>query len=176
MAAATSNPWNETPARRPSAADFGSDANGVFVLADELTDRDGNDIRPVQDGSMLYADMMNRALEAMVAGAATMPALIVTVRFATGVPVVDSFISPRTTRAIEDIECVDDGTGITTVRVVDTTLPPKIGDPTLTINEGTTPIGKAEHYEDTGWRGATVETKELTGSTLTNLRFTVMIF
>ena len=34
MAAASSNPWNETPARRPGAADFGAGSSG-FILADE---------------------------------------------------------------------------------------------------------------------------------------------
>lgn len=173
MAAASSNPWNATPARRPSAEDLGADAAGAFVLEDEDVDQFGNDISPVRDGKMLYADMMNRLLEATVAAATTMPALVVTVRFNGGTPVVDSFISPRTTRKIEDIEARDDGTGITTVRVVDTTLPPTIGDPRGTVHAGTDPAIKVESYSDTGWRGATVTTKD--GGTLANLRFTVEI-
>lgn len=174
MAAASSNPWNETPARRPSVADLGSDAAGAFVLEDEDVDQFSNDISPVRDGKMPYADMFNRLLEAGATAAATVPALSVTVRFNGGTPEVDSFISPRTTRKIEDIEARDDGTGITTVRVVDTTLPPVIGGPRLTIHEGTDPAGKAAAYSETGYRGATVTTKD--GGTPANLGFTVEIF
>lgn len=174
MAATSSNPWDETPARRPSAEDLGADAAGRFVLEDEDEDQFGNDISPTRDGRMLYADMMKRLLEAAVAANTTMPALSVTVRFVGGAPVVDSFVSPRTTRKIEDIEARDDGTGITTVRVVDTTLPPVIGGPRLTIHEGTDPAGKAAAYSETGYRGATVTTKD--GGTPANLGFTVEIF
>ena len=173
MAASSTNPWNETPARRPGAVDFGADANGEFVLEDEDTDRFGNDISPVRDGKMLYADMMNRALEGVATAAATMPALVVTVRFSGGTPIVDSFVSPRTTRKIEDIDARDDGTGITTVRVVDTTIPDSIGGPRATVHEGTAPTIKAEPYSEAGWRGVTVTTKE--GGTLANLGFTVEI-
>lgn len=173
MAAASSNPWNETPARRPSATDFGADANGVFALRDEETDQFENDIAPIKDGTQPYAAMFNRCLEACATSAATMPALTVTVRFSAGVPVVDSFISPRTTRKIEDIDLVDGGDGITTVRVVDTTLPPVIGGPHATANEGTNPTIKATPYSTSGWRGAVVETRA--GGTLTDLEFTVGI-
>lgn len=173
MAAATSNPWNATPARRPSAVDFGADANGEFVLEDEDTDARGQDISPVRDGKMLYADMMNRALEGAVTAAATMPALVVTVRFNAGTPIVDSFISPRTTRKIEEIEVVDGGTGITTVRVVDTTIPAAIGGPRATVHEGSNPSIKAEAYATSGCRGATVTTKN--GGSAADLGFTVEI-
>lgn len=172
MAAASSNPWNETPARRPSAVDFGADASG-FVLRDEEVDQAENDIAPIKDGTQPYAAMFNRCLEACAAASASMPALAVTVRFAAGTPVVDSFISPRTTRKIEDIECVDGGDGITTVRVVDTTLPSVIGGPRATVNEGTNPTIKATAYSTSGWRGAVVETRS--GGTLTDLEFTVEI-
>lgn len=173
MAAASSNPWNETPARRPSAQDFGAGSSG-FILADEDEDTNGNDISPIKDGTQPYAAMFNRVLEGVTAAAATMPALSVSVRFTGGgVPVVDSFISPRTTRKIEDIECVDGGDGITTVRVVDTTLPAAIGNPRATVNEGTNPTIKATAYNPSGWRGAVVETRS--GGTLTNLEFVVEI-
>ncbi len=174
MTAASSNPWNDTPARRPSAVDFGADANGAFSLRDEDVDEYQQDISPVRDGSMLYADMMRRTLEATAAIAATMPALTVTVRFNAGAPVVDSFCSPRTTRKIEDIFVVDGGTGITTVRVVDTTIPPKIGEPQASVHEGTDPAIKVEDYSDTGWRGALVTTRA--GGTLADLKFTVSIW
>ena len=174
MAAASSNPWNETPARRPSAQDFGAGSNGAFLLADEDVDQFENDISPIKDGTQPYAAMFNRVLEGITAAAASMPALSVSVRFTGGgVPEVASFVSPRTTRKIEDIECVDDGTGITTVRVVDTTLPPVIGNPRATVNEGTNPTIKATAYAVSGWRGATVETRS--GGTLTNLEFNVEI-
>ncbi len=173
MAAASSNPWNETPARRPGAADFGAGSAG-FILADEGEDDHGNDISPIRDGTQPYAAMFNRALEAVAAASACMPALSVSVRFTGGgVPEVQSFISPRTTRKIEDIECVDGGDGITTVRVVDTTLPAVIGNPRATVNEGTNPTIKATAYAVSGWRGAVVETRS--GGTLTNLEFTVEI-
>jgi hypothetical protein len=166
MAAASSNPWDETPARRPSAEDLGADAAGRFVLEDEDEDQFGNDISPTRDGRMLYADMMKRLLEAAVAANTTMPALSVTVRFSGGAPIVDSFVSPRTTRKIEDVFVVDGGTGITTVRVVDTTIPPKIGEPQASVHEGTDPAIKVEDYSDTGWRGALVTTRA--GGTLSS--------
>lgn len=173
MTAASSNPWNETPARRPSAADFGADAQGVFVLADEDVDQFGNDISPTRDGTQPYAAMFNRLLEAAATSSATMPALTVTVRFSGGTPIVDSFISPRTTRKIEDIQLVDGGTGITTVRVVDTTLPPVIGGPRASVHEGTKPTSKVEAYSDTGWRGAKITTWD--NGTAADLGFTVEI-
>ena len=173
MAAASSNPWNETPARRPGAADFGAGSSG-FILADEGEDDHGEDISPIRDGTQPYAAMFNRALEACAAASACIPALSVSVRFdGSGVPEVASFISPRTTRKIEDIYCVDGGTGITTVRVVDTTLPAAIGNPRATVNEGTDATIKATAYFPSGWRGATVETRA--GGTLANLEFTVEI-
>ena len=173
MAAASSNPWNETPARRPGAADFGAGSAG-FILADEGEDDHGNDISPIRDGTQPYAAMFNRVLEGVTAAAASMPALSVSVRFTgAGAPEVQSFISPRTTRKIEDIDLVDGGDGITTVRVVDTTLPAVIGNPRATVNEGTNPTIKATAYSTSGWRGAVVETRS--GGTLTNLEFTVEI-
>ena len=71
MAAASSNPWNETPARRPGAADFGAGSSG-FILADEDEDTNGNDISPIKDGTQPYAAMFNRVLEGVTAAAATL--------------------------------------------------------------------------------------------------------
>ena len=173
MAAATLNPWNDTPARRPSAVDLGADANGAFVLADEDVDQYQNDISPIRDGTQPYAAMFNRLLEAGVAAGATMPALVVTVRFNAGDPIVDSFISPRTTRQIEEIEVVDNDVGDTTIRVVDTTLPPVIGGPRATIHDGAFPSIVAVNYSTTGYRGVTVTTTD--SGVAADLGFTVEI-
>ena len=172
MTAASSNPWNETPARRPSAIDFGADASG-FVLRDEEVDQADNDIAPIKDGTQPYSAMFNRALEACATSAATMPALAVTVEFGMSGVVVASFISPRTTRQIEDIGVLSSGTGITVVSVADDTIPPVIGGPRVTVHGGTKPTFKAVPYSTTGYRGVTVTTWD--DGTLANLPFTVEI-
>ncbi len=169
MAAATTNPWNDNPASEPTAETLGADANGAFVLADEL-----GDLAPIKDGSMLHADMVKRAFEALLAASLMGPSLRVTVRFNAGVPVVDSFRARRTTLRTEDITFVDGGTGITTVRVVDTYLPPKRGEPAAFVHEGTDPGIKPEHYAATGFRGATVTT--LAGGVAADLKFSVEIW
>jgi hypothetical protein len=158
MAAASSNPWNLTPAEEPSAATLGADANGVFVLVDEKTDAYGNDISPPDDGTMLNKRMVERAFETALAASRMVPSLRVTVRFSAGDPIVDSFRSTRDGRTIESIEVVDNGTGDTTVRVVDTTLPPKRGEPGAVVHAGTKPTMKVEDYSTTGYRGARVTT------------------
>lgn len=169
MSAAESNPWNMTPARVPSSEDLGADANGLFVLLDELGDK-----APLKDGSMLYADMVKRLYESAVSGNIMTPSLRVTVRFSGGVPAVDSFNAPRTTLTTSNIDLVDNGDGDVTVRVASTSLPTKRGEPMATVHEGTTPTIKAEEYTATGWRGARVYTKD--AGTATDLKFTVTIW
>lgn len=174
MAAYEQNPWDMTPAEEPSAAALGADAHGVFVLRDEDVDQFGNDISPLKDGTQPYSAMLIRAFETALAADLMSPSLRVTVRFNGGTPVVDSFRSKRTTLRYEDVKVVDNGTGITTVRVADTSLPSKRGEPSATVHEGTEPTIKAVHYSDTGWRGATVTT--LDGGGAANLKFTVEIW
>lgn len=157
MAAATQYPYDKTPAAAVSAADLGADAAG-FVLADELADEHGNERAPVQDGTELYAAMVNRLLETAVGADALTPSLRVTIRFNAGTPAVDSFLAKRTTLRTEDIDFVDNGDGDTTVRVADTSLPPKRGEPGAYVHEGTKPTLEVAHYTATGWRGARVKT------------------
>lgn len=168
MAAATENPWNATPARVPSAEDLGADKDGAF----KLLDVDGEHAPP-KDGSMPYADMVNRLLEAAVSACSMAPSVRVTVRFSAGAPQVDSFTAPRTTLRTEDIKLVDNGDGDVTVRVDSTLIPTKRGEPTATVHAGTEPTIKAEEYTASGWRGARVYTKD--GGTPTDLKFTVEI-
>jgi hypothetical protein len=174
MAAYEQNPWNMTPAEEPSALSLGADANGVFALADEDVDGYGNDISPIKDGTQPYAAMMARTMEAALAASRMVPSLRVTIRFNAGAPVVDSFRSTRDTLKIEDIDLIDGGTGITTVRVVDTSLPPKRGEPSAAVHEGTKPTFKVEHYSASGWRGALVTTWD--NGSAANLLFTVEIW
>jgi len=169
MAAAEQSPWDMTPARRPSFESLGANAEGKFVIEEELGDK-----APLKDGTMLYKDMVNRCLEAAAIANALVPSLRVTVRFSGGAPVLDSFMAPRTTLRSSDIKFTDNGDGDTTVWVDSSLIPPKVSDPSHDVHEGTKPTSKVEDYVAVGKRGARVKTWD-NGSAV-DLRFTVTIF
>ena len=162
--AALVNPWDDTPARVPTLLDFGG-----AVLEDETDDR-----APLKDGSMPYADMFNRQAEALASAAAVTPSLVATVRFSGGVPALDSFVAPRTTLRSEDITVTDNGTGDTTISVLDTYIPTKRTEPHATANEGTDPALQAAEFASGGRRGARV--KSWAAGSAADLKFTVEIF
>ena len=162
--AALVNPWDDTPARVPTLLDFGGAA-----LEDDTGDR-----APLRDGSMPYSDMFNRQAEALASAAAVTPSLVVTVRFSGGVPALDSFVAPRTTLRSEDIQVDDDGTGITTVSVLDTYIPTKRTEPAVSANEGIDVNALAYEYASGGRRGATVKT--WAAGSLADRKFTLRIF
>ena len=70
MAAAEQSPWDMTPAQRPSFESLGANAEGKFVIEEELGDK-----APLKDGTMLYKDMVNRCLEAAAIANALVPSL-----------------------------------------------------------------------------------------------------
>lgn len=166
MSAATVNPWDDDDARVPTAVDLGADVAG-FVLADDVP-------APVKDGTMLYADMVNRLLEAAVSASRMTPSLIVTVQFNAGTPSVESFIAPRDAIDTNAIGLIDNGTGDTTIRLLAAHLPPKRVRPVATPNEGTKPTCSADWYESGGYRGARVKTWD--NGSAADLKFTVTIF
>lgn len=169
MAAATKNPWDETPAKVPSFESLGANAEGKFVLEDELGDK-----APLKDGSMLYADMVKRCLEAAAIASAMTFSLRVTVRFNAGEPIVESFLAPRTTLRTSDIQFHDNGDGDTTVYVADTLIPTKRMDPGVDLHAGTKPTATVEHHAAAGERGARVKTWD--NGTAADLRYTVTIY
>lgn len=173
MAADPSHPYSARPAREFSAAGLGAD-NGRFVLQDELVDKYGNSIAPIQDGKDMYAAMVCRLLECALAAETLTPTVRITVRFSTGTPVVDSFRSKDPTFVLTDITFIDNGDGDTTVRIPIAKLPPKRGEPCVSLHEGTKTGITVIHFADVDYRGARVKSWDT--STATDLKFTVEIW
>lgn len=111
--------------RRPSLEDVG----GATLQDDAMY--------PPDPTTMPYAAQLNQLQKQAAAVGEVVPALVFSVEFTAGDPIIVSASGPRTSLVIADLTPTDNGVGDTTITWPANTFPPEVAGPEVSINEDT---------------------------------------
>ncbi len=128
--------------------------------------------RPPDKTRMPYADQLNQWARLLEAYGRVLPAAVISVKFTTGTPSIDSFVAVRPGMTTPDFTVTDNGTGDTSITWAADTFPVPKTQPTVTINEAgafDAPVGVRVS------NGVQVTTKDGAGSA-TDANFTVTVY